>query len=52
MDRLPPEAQTWIKGMNSEERHCTEIVLNNVGADSFVRYWKDHADDLEYVRNF
>jgi hypothetical protein len=52
MDRLPPEAQKWVNGMNRDERLGTEIILNNVGVDSFIKYWRDHKDDLDEIRNF
>jgi hypothetical protein len=52
MDKLPPEAQDWIKRMNRGERAGTEIILNNVGVDSFIKYWRVHKNDLDEIRNF
>jgi hypothetical protein len=52
LSTLPEEAQRWIKGMNSGERTCTEIILNNVGEQSFVKHWRHYKDDLDAVRNF
>ena len=51
MDRLPPEAQKWVQGMTSSEKVGTEIILKNVGADSFIKHWEIHKDDLEYIRH-
>ncbi len=51
-DRLPEAGKRWIEGLSSQERICTEIILNNVGIDSFLEHWKVHRDDLEYIRNF
>jgi hypothetical protein len=52
MNRLPPEAQKWVNGMKRGEREGTEIILNNVGVDSFIEHWRYHKDDLDYIRNF
>ena len=52
MDKLPPEAQKWVNGMNRDEKLGTEIILNNAGVDSFIEYWRDHKDDLDKIRNF
>jgi hypothetical protein len=52
MDKLPPEAQKWVNGMNRDEKFGTEIILNNAGVDYFIRYWRDHKDDLDEIRNF
>jgi hypothetical protein len=52
MDKLPPEAQKWVNGMNRDEKFGTEIILNNVGVDSFIKHWRDHKDDLDKIRNF
>jgi hypothetical protein len=49
--QLPRDAQVWIDGMDSEERLCTEIILNNVGQESFTEHWTVHRDQLEYIRN-
>ncbi len=51
-DRLSKSAQQWVAGMSSAERHCTEIVLNNVGLKSFLKYWKEYRDELAEIRNF
>ena len=50
--KLPEDGQKWLKGMNREELRYTETILNNVGEDSFVKHWRVHKDELEYVRNF
>lgn len=52
MDKLPPEAQKWVNGMNRDEKFGTEIILNNVGVDSFIKHWRVHKDDLDEIRNF
>ncbi len=49
--RLPVEAQHWIAGMKRAERDGTEDILNDVGADYFVQYWRFYRDQLEYVRS-
>jgi hypothetical protein len=51
-DRLPEPARWWVAGMSSAERHGTEIVLNNVGLKSFLKYWKEYRDELAEIRNF
>ena len=51
VSQLPQDAQTWIKGMNAQEVVCTEIILNNVGQESFTEHWTVHRDQLEYIRN-
>jgi hypothetical protein len=50
-DRLPPEAQKWVNEMNRDEKTGTEIILNNVGVDSFIENWRTHKDDLDYIQN-
>ena len=52
MDKLPPEAQKWVNGMNRDEKFGTEIILNNVGVDSFIKHWRVHKDDLDEIGNF
>jgi len=52
MDRLQPEAEKWVNGMNRDEKVGSEIILNNVGVDSFIKHWGTHKDDLDYIRNF
>jgi len=52
VSQLPQDAQTWIKGMNAQEVVCTEIILNNVGQESFAENWKVYRDDLDEIRNF
>jgi hypothetical protein len=52
VDKLPQDAQVWIKGMGAEELHCTEIILNNVGQESFTKHWKEHMDHSQEVRIF
>jgi len=52
VSQLPQDAQTWIKGMNAQEMVCTEIILNNVGQESFAENWKVYRDDLDEIRNF
>ena len=37
--RLSEAGQRWVAGMSSAERHGTEIVLNNVGVESFLKHW-------------
>jgi hypothetical protein len=51
-DRLPPEAQKWVNGMNRDERAGTEDILSYVGVDSFIEHWRSHKDDLDALRNF
>ncbi len=48
---LPAEAQHWIAGMKRAEREATEDILNDVGANYFVQYWRFYRDQLEYVRS-
>jgi hypothetical protein len=50
--RLSEAGQRWVAGMSSAERHGTEIVLNNVGVESFLKHWKEHRDELQKIRNF
>jgi len=38
--------------MNRDEKVGTEIILNNVGVDSFIKHWQPHKADLYYIRNF
>jgi len=38
--------------MNAQEVVCTEIILNNVGQESFAENWKVYRDDLDEIRNF
>src|SRR5689334_7159162 len=45
--RLPPEDQKWLRRMDDEDRDCVEIVLNYVGAESFVQNWQHHRDDFK-----
>jgi hypothetical protein len=52
VSQLPQDAQVWIEGMNREELRCTEIILNNVGQESFTKNWKVHRDHLNEVRIF
>ena len=52
MDRLPPEAQKWVNGMNRDEKAGTETILSYVGVDSFIKHWRTHKNDLDYIRNF
>jgi hypothetical protein len=49
---LPREARNWVNGMTHEEKHSTEIILNNVGIESFVRHWKEHREEVQEVRDF
>lgn len=51
-DQLPKAGMRWIAGMSSAERHSTEIILNNVGVGSFLKYWKEYRDELKEIRNF
>ncbi len=50
--RLPQAGRRWAAEMSSAERHGTEIILNNVGAESFLKYWKEYGDELQEIRNF
>jgi hypothetical protein len=49
--RLPLEGQDWIGGMKREEREVTEDILNRVGTEYFVKYWRFYRDELGYVRS-
>ncbi len=49
--RLPQEAQDWIAGMKRDEREVTEAILNRVGAEYFLKYWRFYRDQLDYVRS-
>ena len=51
-DKLPPAAREWLRGVSSQERLCLEIILNSVGADSFVEHWKSHRTELQEIRDF
>ncbi len=48
---LPVEAQHWIASMKRKEREATERIVNDVGADYFIEYWRFYRDQLEYVRS-
>jgi hypothetical protein len=48
---LPLEGQQWIAGMKREEREVTEDILNRVGTEYFVQYWRFYRHQLEYVRS-
>ena len=52
MDKLPIEAQEWIKRMDSQDRHCTKIILKNVGEESFIKYWQSYRDEHKRIQNF
>jgi len=51
LSQLPQDAQVWIEGMDFEERLCTEIILNDVGQESFTEHWQVHRDRLQYIGN-
>jgi hypothetical protein len=50
--RLPPEGQKWLQGMTRGELEGTEIVLNNVGEQSFLENWQFHQQHLQELRDF
>lgn len=39
---LPAEGRAWIDGLTPDYRHGVQLVLNTVGADSFVEHWETH----------
>ncbi len=49
--RRPQEGQDWIAGMKRDEREVTEAILNRVGAEYFLKYWRFYRDELECVRS-
>jgi hypothetical protein len=51
MDRLPPEAQKWVNGMNDSEKRGTEIILSYVGVESFIQNWQGHKKHLDDIRH-
>ena len=52
VSQLPHDAQVWIEGMNGQAKLGTEIILNNVGLESFAKHWTVHRDQLAEIRNF
>lgn len=47
MDKLPEEAQNWIKGLNSSQRYGLEVTLNNIGVEAFAECWEYHRQELK-----
>lgn len=47
LPRLPAEAQAWIKGLDADDYTAMETILNNVGAENFIKHWKVHHDDYQ-----
>ncbi len=50
--KLPQEAQNWLTGMDRGELKCTEVILNNVGEEAFLRQWHQYKQDLQEIRDF
>jgi hypothetical protein len=46
-ERLPPEGQTWLNGLNRFCRRVVEFDLRNAGPDQFAEHWKSVRDVLE-----
>jgi hypothetical protein len=44
LPRLPTEAQSWIADLDAADYATTERILNDIGAENFLRYWRIHRD--------
>jgi len=47
LQRLPPEGQAWLNGLNHYCRRAVEHDLRTAGPDLFVKYWKSLRDTLQ-----
>ena len=47
LQRLPPEGQAWLNGLNHYCRRAVEHDLRTAGPELFVKYWKSLRDTLQ-----
>ena len=39
---LPAVAVAWIAGLDRTDYITTEWILNDIGLDNFLKYWRTH----------
>jgi len=47
LPKLAAEGQSWINGLDASNRRATECLLNIVGEENFVKYWRQHRADQQ-----
>ncbi len=47
---LPEAGQAWLLEISTAERHCTQIILTNVGVESLLEHWKEYRDELKEIQ--
>ena len=40
--KLPAVALAWIAGLDRVDYITTEWILNDIGLDNFLKYWRTH----------
>jgi hypothetical protein len=43
------EAESWIADLDAADYATTERILNDIGAENFLRYWRVHRDAQQDV---
>lgn len=46
---LPPEAVTWLQGLDPIAWTATEHVLNVIGIGDFVTHWQSHRQEEQRI---
>jgi hypothetical protein len=46
---LPDEAKAWIARLSSAQKRGLQTILNDVGPQNFLNYWKEHKADIEQL---
>jgi hypothetical protein len=49
-ERLPAGCHHWLALMDAGNYESTETILNNVGAETFIKYWTVYKADLEKIQ--